>query len=190
MKYGYDIQTYYRFADTQRKQAQVFNESNQVLLELSYGDTAKIWRINQGLKRSQEQREFAIDRTTGEWLGSKKDQDARDPNHIDREVYLQVADTSNVLIIEPKFLPQGNPEEFIVTFQQAIAQAIQAVYTLEPGELSTERLGNGRTIMLWESAEGGAGVLSQMLENPKSFQAIANIALEICHFIKPKDSCI
>jgi hypothetical protein len=50
-------------------------------------------------------------------------------------------------------------------------------------------LGQGKTLLFWEAAEGGAGVLTQLLEDPKSFQAIAQTALEICHFIVEKDTC-
>lgn len=35
----------------------------------------------------------------------------------------------------------------------------------------------------------GAGVLSQILDNPLSFQTLAEAALEICHFKEPKPSC-
>ena len=45
-------------------------------------------------------------------------------------------------------------------------------------------------MLLWESAEGGAGVLSQILENPQAFRQLANSALGICHFHhQEKKSC-
>ncbi|WP_211293151.1 hypothetical protein [Brunnivagina elsteri] len=39
-------------------------------------------------------------------------------------------------------------------------------------------------------SEGGAGVLSQLLEKPQAFQKIADAALDICHFKQEKESCI
>ncbi|MBE9242242.1 DEAD/DEAH box helicase [Synechocystis salina] len=189
LKYGYDVKTHYRFAQGQRKNATVIDEQGQILLTLSYGDTASIWRINQGLKRSQD-KGFAVDRTTGEWNGTQNENYSTDPENTDREIYLQVADTSNVLIIQPQLVPEEDNEAFLVTFQQAIARGIQTVYRLEPDELASERLGKGHWLMFWESAEGGAGVLSQILDNPTAFQAIAATALDICHFNKPKESCI
>ncbi|MGG6294964.1 Zn-binding domain-containing protein [Leptolyngbya sp. AN02str] len=68
-------------------------------------------------------------------------------------------------------------------------RAIQAVYTLEEDELASERLGQGRYLLFWEAAEGGAGVLSQILENPKAFQKLADEALDISHFHHEKESC-
>ncbi len=53
-----------------------------------------------------------------------------------------------------------------------------------------DRLGGGKYLLFWEAAEGGAGVLSQILENSHAFAKIANAALDICHFNHPKDTCI
>jgi hypothetical protein len=188
LKYGYNVNTYYRFSQQQRQNAQVMNENNQILLNLAYGDTARIWRVNEGLKSSQE-KGFSINRTTGEWVATSGDTINSDSDNTHREVYLTVADTSNILIVEPQNLPEQDAEEFLVTLQHTLARAIQAVYKLEEDELASERMGNGRSILFWESAEGGAGVLSQILDNPHSFQAIAQSALEICHFVTDKPSC-
>jgi hypothetical protein len=98
-----------------------------------------------------------------------------------------VSHTANLLIVQ---LSQAQNESFVATLQYALERAIQTVYKLELNELASERLGeNGLNLLFWESAEGGAGVLSQMLRSPESFQKLAKTALEICHFITPKDSC-
>ena len=39
-----------------------------------------------------------------------------------------------------------------------------------------------RTILLYESAEGGAGVLRRLLADPAAFPRIAHEALNLCHF--------
>ena len=44
-------------------------------------------------------------------------------------------------------------------------------------------------MLFWEAAEGGEGVLSQLLESSDAFGKIAAAALDICHFQEPKDSC-
>jgi len=49
---------------------------------------------------------------------------------------------------------------------------------LEPLPSEDER----RQILLYESAEGGAGVLRRILENSHSLSAIAEEALRVCHF--------
>lgn len=101
-----------------------------------------------------------------------------------------VNDTCNVLVIEPINIPESNAEAFLATFQNALEQAIQASYKLENDELASERLGQGQHLLFWEAAEGGAGVLSQILENPEAFGRLAIEALDICHFQQEKPSCI
>ena len=74
-----------------------------------------------------------------------------------------VKNTSNILILEPLNLPEKDTDAFIVTLQYALERAIQALYKLENDELASERIGKGKYLLFWEAAEGGAGVLSQIL---------------------------
>ncbi|WP_196514232.1 hypothetical protein [Nostoc sp. WHI] len=60
----------------------------------------------------------------------------------------------------------------------------------EADELDSERMGDGKSLLFREAAEGGVGVLSQLLEKPDAFQKIADAALDICHFKETKDSCV
>lgn len=100
-----------------------------------------------------------------------------------------VRDTCKILVIEPANVSAENAEAFLATLQYTLERAIQTVYKLEDDELCPERLGQGRHLLFWEAAEGGAGVLSQLLEKPDSFRSIAQAALDICHFIEEKESC-
>ncbi len=115
----------------------------------------------------------------------------REPtDSLHTEVNLMVDDTCNILVVEPLSVPSENKEAFVTTMQYVLKTAIQAVYKLEADELDTERLGGGKYLLFWEAAEGGAGVLSQLLEKPDAFRKIADAALDICHFKHPKDSCV
>ena len=78
----------------------------------------------------------------------------------------------NILVIEPLSIPQDNKEAFIATLQHTLETATQAVYKLEPYELDSERLGEGKYLLFWEASEGGAGVLSQLLQQPKAFEKL------------------
>ena len=76
-------------------------------------------------------------------------------------------------------------ENQIASLQAAMKQAIQTVYQLEDSELAAEPLPNmddRRVILLYEAAEGGAGVLRHLISGPRAFAAVAKEALEICHF--------
>src|SRR5262249_32307553 len=65
--------------------------------------------------------------------------------------------------------------------------AIQVVYQLEDNELAAEPLpGSGprprRLLLFYEAAEGGAGVLRRILDDPQAFAELAKEALRLCHF--------
>jgi hypothetical protein len=93
-----------------------------------------------------------------------------------------VADRRNTLIFEPL---QTQSREVITLLAFALKNAIQISYQLEDGELAAELLPNWnepRTILLYESAEGGAGVLRRLLADKGAFPRIAREALNLFHF--------
>ncbi len=185
LKYGYNVTTHFRFEHQKRELAVVTAADGRKLLEIVYGDTANVWRINRGLRSSQE-RGFKVDSATGTWGDPRGEENA---DTLQTEVHLMVEDVCNVLLIKPFNLPIQQADSFLASFQYAMERAIQAVYKLEENELASERLGQGQYLLFWEASEGGAGVLSQILENPAAFQALATEALDICHFVHDKESC-
>jgi very-short-patch-repair endonuclease len=185
LKYGYKLITHFRYAQDKKEIATITANDGTELLRLTYGETADVWRINQGLTRSQE-KGFKLDRTSGEWVSNESD---RSTEAVDTNVHLMVKDTSNILIIEPLNLPESDTGAFIITLQYTLERAIGTLYKLENDELASERVAKGKYLLFWEAAEGGAGVLSQILEDRTSFQKLAREALDICHFLEPKDSC-
>jgi len=152
---------------------------------MSYGDTANVWRINRGLRNTQE-RGFKVDSATGAWGDTRSEER---PDTLQTEVHLMVEDVCNVLLVKPFNIPQNQSDAFLASFQYAVERAIQAVYKLEENELASERLGQGQYVLFWEASEGGAGVLSQIMEDPAAFQALAREAMDICHFIHEKQTC-
>lgn len=187
LKYGYNVTTHYRYVDRRQELATVEAADGSHLLHLSYGDTAELLRINRGLRRGQSPSSdrrlgFTLDTATGHWGDGKPE--TMKPDNLDNDVYLMVEDTCNILIVQPDkgIIPEESPEGFLASFQYALERAIQAAYKLEEGELASERLGRGSHLLFWEAAEGGAGVLSQLLRDRRSFQVLAKKALEICHF--------
>jgi very-short-patch-repair endonuclease len=73
----------------------------------------------------------------------------------------------------------------MASLQAVLKIALQVHYEVEENELAAEPLPDRderRIILLYEAAEGGAGVLRRLIDDPQSFSAVARRALEICHF--------
>jgi very-short-patch-repair endonuclease len=73
----------------------------------------------------------------------------------------------------------------MASLQAALKTAIQVSFQLEDNELAAEPLPNGnerRLLLLYESAEGGAGVLRRLLDDPQAIANVSRAALDICHF--------
>jgi hypothetical protein len=198
LKYGYNITTHFRFDRQRCQQASVISSDGTVLLKLTYGDASTILRINRGLRcnaQGNSDKGFKLDPLTGEWGDSKTQSEPSksltlSSEAIDREVYLMVEEVCNILLIEPQCIPNEEHDPLLASLQYALERSMQTIYKLEENELSSERLGKGKHLLFWESAEGGAGVLSQLFTNPKSFQKLADASLDICHFKdNSKDDC-
>ena len=93
-----------------------------------------------------------------------------------------VEDRRNCLLIEP--VKQLDPA-VLISLEAALKVAVQVAFQVEDNELATELLPDAtrpRLLFLYESAEGGAGVLRRLLDDPSAFARVARQALDICHF--------
>ena len=154
------------------------------LFRLAYGDAATIWRVNLGWRRRQirEQRGFILDVERGYW-GEREDAgDPSDPmSPRTQRVVPYVTDTRNALLIEP-----GTPldMETMASLEAALKAAFEIVFQLESSELATEPLpsrDDRRLLLFYESAEGGAGVLRRLVDEPATWRRITREALRRCH---------
>jgi very-short-patch-repair endonuclease len=187
---GYEIQTTYRFSEVAgqtdvRKSEVAFN--GNLIATLRYGDAAQIWRINKGWRRRGNANEhgFFLDVERGYWASNKAADDADRDDPLSkkvRKVVPYVEDHRNVLTFK---FAQSYEIETMASIQSALKQAIQQKYQLEPGELAGQPLPSHdqrQLIFFYESAEGGAGVLRQLVDEPLAMARVATAALQICHF--------
>jgi len=185
---GYEITTHFRFPpDADRRlRATVEDAHGHALLELTYVPAATLWRINHKWRRGVQDG-FTFDPTKGVW--GKRPDDEED-NALDAGVQtvhtgvrVYVHDTHNLLLIHA---PQGEsfPEERLCALQFALKRGIETVFQVEDSELASERIGKEaqRGILLYEAAEGGAGVLNRLVDEAGALERVAAAALDVCHF--------
>src|SRR5437588_13086218 len=73
----------------------------------------------------------------------------------------------------------------MASLQAIVKSALQVKHQLEDNELAAEPLpasSDRQLIMLYESAEGGAGVLRRLLDEPHALAEVAREGLRLCHF--------
>lgn len=190
LRLGYDIRTGVRLAEqggvpVQRTATLVLD--GELLATLTYGRAATLWRINMGWKnrrRDNPQVGFVLDKERGFWSRNEQNEDdADDPMSPRTErVIPYVEDRRNCLLLQPAELLDLDR---IVSLEAAFKNAVQVHFQLEDNELATEILPNGdtpRLLLLYESAEGGAGVLRRLLDDSDAFSQVARRALALCHF--------
>ncbi|MBL4827147.1 MAG: DEAD/DEAH box helicase [Spongiibacteraceae bacterium] len=192
---GYDMQTTIQFASMDGRlrvvNGQVESNSGESLLNLQYGPSSTVWRINLGWKRRKEESiyGFNIDATTGFWSKDaqappdQNDNVSKDDRHIER-ITPYVEDRRNVLIIRPDGYMD---EDLLTSLQYALKRGIEAEFQIEESELMVEPLPNRnerKAILFYEAAEGGAGVLTRLVTDQTALPRVAKRALAICHFEK------
>jgi superfamily II DNA/RNA helicase len=194
LRQGYEMQTTLQFAledNRLQRQQSVFYVEDKPLLELQYGPAATVWRMNLGWRRRKEKSilGFNINPVSGYWTGEERTGEELPPEEMDSRTLPErivpfVEDRRNVLIVRP---PEPLEERTMVTLQYALKRGIESVFQLEESELMVEPLpkrDNCRTILFFEAAEGGAGVLTRLAREPDALPQVAARALEICHYRK------
>ena len=193
LRIGYDLRTNIHFTRVdgrpRKAVAQLLAPGDELLATLTYGHAADVWRINLGWRRRKpnEVPGFLLDTQTGAWVRSQNPEDPdADPDEPttprQTRVIPYVRDTRNCLIFDLTFPLDKKP---MAALQAAVKTAIQLEFQLEDRELAAEPLpsrADRRRILLYEAAEGGAGVLRRLVDEPTALARVARRALELCHF--------
>jgi Lhr-like helicase len=194
VRQGFDIQTVFSWPKRDGR-VQItegeFRCDDTSVLTLQYANSAEISRINKGLKRRKNQTVFGfnIDPRSGYWAKSEdEDPDVDVPPDVVKPVRIVpiVRDRKNALLLR-FHEPETYAPETIATVHHALMRGIEVVYQLEEGEVLGEPLparDNRRSILTYEATEGGAGVLSRLVEDPVALGKVAREALTLMHFDK------
>lgn len=196
---GYEIRTAVRFAEGPSgpalQTAEVSVDGTRVAA-LAYGQAAEIWRLNLGWRRRSDTAPdgFVIDTETGIWEAKQ----AVSPGEADDEgdpvgaakgrVVPFVADTRNCLVLD---LEGERDKPALASVQEALRTALQVAFQVESSEIEAEALpswSEPARLLFFESAEGGAGVLRRLVDEPEALARVARQAIELCHVDPATDS--
>lgn len=198
---GYELQTTYRFIPgangvIEVKDSVVLVGSNQIA-RLTYSPSARIWRVNKGWRRrkDKEQLGFYINPITGQWSKQEDPSKDNDPEakkeKVDEKQPVQqivpfVEDHRNILIFTPS---KQLSEMSMATLQSALKRGIAQTFQIEESELVVEPLpdrSDRRSLLFYEAAEGGAGVLSRICHDSAQLAVVAREALKVMHYKLPE----
>lgn len=188
LKLGFDVRTTIRYAVRSGRLSCIsakLMRGDECLGTLTYGDSAMIWRINMGYRKraSGEPEGFWLDTERGYWA-KRQDEEGDEDSPMGKSKILVrpfVSDTKNCLLFEPQV---GVSDTILASLQAAMKNAIQRVFELEDNELSAESLpsrDNRKSILFYESTEGGAGVLKRVID-VAGFKRVIKEAIELCHY--------
>jgi len=193
---GYDLLTTFEFPKENGvvKVAKAeMSCGGQPLLELSYAPATEISRINLGWRRRENKNEmgFPIHPISGQWGGEKQllaDSDLRGDDEGNGseigfvKITPYVQDRKNALLV--RFLADWKPQH-LISVKNALKRGIEVEFQLDGSEIAAELMPNEETataLLLYEAAEGGAGVLSRLVESPAALRQVGLTALQICHW--------
>lgn len=191
---GYELQTCYCFDQRQPVKSKLML-GDAVLATLTYAPSARIWRINKGWSRRSDRNTlgFVINPSNGKWskeetleaeaAGSEESKNTAKKEKIPTQrIVPYVRDIRNILIFTP---PTDFPQEQMSTLQAAIQTGIVRAFQIESSEIIVEPLpnkDNRQHILIYEAAEGGAGILRHLAEHITFMQAVAAEALAAMHY--------
>ncbi|MEU5929716.1 DEAD/DEAH box helicase [Streptomyces antimycoticus] len=191
----FDLKTAYRFHHGNLTARFRPPTGGREIAEVAYGDAA-VYVINLGRRgrRTRGNEGFWLDPVTGRWLSDTKvaeraersaEQEALGTFRLTsrtEKVVPYADDTKNIAVLR---LATSVDQYVAVTLRYALERGIEAHFQLEDAELQSEDLPDPehRARMLFvEGAEGGAGVLRLLHDDPQTIAAVAAKALEIIHY--------
>lgn len=194
VRQGFDIQTIFSWPKRDGRSQVIeadFRCGETSLFSLQYANSAEISRLNKGLKRRKDQTVFGfnIDPRSGYWAKAEDEEpDVDAPPDVIKPVRIVpiVRDRKNALLLRFRE-PESYAPQTIVTIHHALLRGIEVVFQLEEGEILGEPLparDNRRSILAYEATEGGAGVLSRLVEDSTALSRVAREALTLMHFDK------
>ena len=190
VRLGYELLTTLQYAEESGTLQVVktrFQLDGETLALVHYGPAATLWRMNLGWRRRKEKsiHGFNLDPNTGLWskdAQAPEEEDAEETGNQVQRIVPFVEDRRNILVFHPG---QALEAGAMVSLQYLLKRGIEAEFQLEEAELAAEPLPSRdrrNAILFYESAEGGAGVLTRLANDPGALGRVVDRALRVAHY--------
>jgi superfamily II DNA/RNA helicase len=184
---GYDIKTYFYVEGGLENVTQAaVHLAGKPLLHIHAIPAAHLVHVNKRWRNTQTEG-FSIHTKKGLWQSA--DPQRRPNENLDdyKAVMPFTTNTANALFIQPvAALGARGGENGVITLVYAFKRAIENYFQVESGEIGVQVMGEQDVpnLMLFESAEGSLGILSQIVEEPAVYKAVMEEAWRICFLDK------
>lgn len=182
MSSGYRIEEYFRYPQgIEHTGKLIIKKGDENLLNLIYGQATELIKINRKLNRADHEG-FSIDKRNGKWL-AQKDLEQEEIQANSKDVMIFVRDTADTLYIQP-LQALGLNKIQTVSFSYAIKRGLEKLFQTEENEIGVRVIGNDETpnILLFESAEGSLGILSQLVQEPAKLKELFVESYKSMHY--------
>lgn len=188
MSSGYEIEQYFNYPKgIEFTKKTILKASDHPLMNLIYCPATKLIQINKRWRSAKEkdgeEAGFIIGKVSGKWLKQNELQNDDRESDPAMTVHIYTTDTADSLYIQPvKALDLD--EDGVISLTYALKRAIEHLFQIEDSEVGVWFMGpeDSRNILIYESAEGSLGILSQLTQNPDKLRELFREAYRLMHF--------
>lgn len=178
---GYDVATAWWPTEPVPEARHFVDAAGAEVCELHALPRAQLWRVNRGWRRgrARDLLGFRIHPQRGLW--ARRESADGEETAAERRVLPAVFDLRNLFRLSPIGL-EGPADSALLTLAYALRRGLQRRFELEEHEVAVECVGAGAeaSILLWEAAEGGLGLVERLGE-PSTLRELARATLDVLH---------
>lgn len=159
----------------------IIKKGGEPLLKVIHGPATNLIKLNRQWRRSPDEG-FRMDKRTGKWLRNK-DLENQDIADNAKSVMIFTTDTADTLLIQPLDNLDIDRDQ-ILNLSYALKRGVETIFQVEDREIGVSIVGNPErpNILIYESAEGSLGILSQFIKVPRKLKELFEKTYEILHF--------
>lgn len=179
---GYEIDYFFNYpSGIEHTKQTVIRRNGQPMLNLIFGPSTQLIGLNKQWRKSTSPG-FSFDPVTGKWL-SLEDLKEDDVAQREQRVKIFATETADSLYLQPLDNLQISGDQ-VISLSFALKRGIERLFQVEESEISVSVLGKPErpNLLIYESAQGSLGILSQLINDPLKLNEVFREAYKAMHF--------